>query len=233
MILPAALILGAHLIMPVADSVPTSTSSRSARASRSRAASRFTIPTSPRRRRTASTAKRPFATNLPRNGRASRRPTRSACTNESEMGGEFELHRVAHLPGNGARRADHEQRQANKPAANPLPATRSPPGHRRRSRRAGARAAYQLISDQDFADGWFDRAHRGIGRNCIPYPPTSRSTASADAFGSAVRLTPDLQPPGSDANAPPSQSLTVATPLLSKPLSLNGFLLSFSSLHEA
>ena len=33
-----------------------------------------------------------------------------ACTNESDDGGRFELYRAAHLPGNGARRANHEQR---------------------------------------------------------------------------------------------------------------------------
>ena len=51
---------------------------------------------------------------------------KTACTNESTMGGEFELHRAAHLPGNGARRADDAQRpgEAGRGACTPRP-----PGH--------------------------------------------------------------------------------------------------------
>src|SRR5262249_48110618 len=50
----------------------------------------------------------------------------------------------------------------------------------------------------------------------------SPATVSAGTFGSARRLSPDLQPPGRLARTPPSQSLTLATPSLSKPLTLKG-----------
>ena len=35
---------------------------------------------------------------------------KTACTNELRMGGDFELHGIAHLPGNGARRPRHAKR---------------------------------------------------------------------------------------------------------------------------
>src|SRR5262249_7765155 len=50
----------------------------------------------------------------------------------------------------------------------------------------------------------------------------SPAIVSAGTFGSARRLSPDLQPPGKLARTPPSQSLTLATPSLSKPLTLKG-----------
>ena len=42
---------------------------------------------------------------------------RTSCVNEARMGGEVELHRADHLPGNGARRAGHARAAARGSAA--------------------------------------------------------------------------------------------------------------------
>ena len=60
---------------------------------------------------------------------------KTACTNESRMGGEFELHRTSDLPGNGARRPGHAQRPGERAGQHPDPGHSGGAGFDSRSRK--------------------------------------------------------------------------------------------------
>src|SRR5262249_16815809 len=59
--------------------------------------------------------------------------------------------------------------------------------------------------------------------------PLTALRESAEALPSASNRMPTLQPPGSEASAPPSQPVTELEPSAPRPPSLNGLPLSFCS----
>ncbi len=110
MILPAAMMLGAHLMMPVADSVPTLNVEQVCQGIAQQGGVSFHDTDTADEKKNCLDSEKAIRDELAKEWSTFAPADKIACTNESRMGGEFELYRVDHLPGNGARRADHEQR---------------------------------------------------------------------------------------------------------------------------
>ena len=127
MILPPALILGAHLIMPVADSVPTLDVEQVCQGIAQQGGVSFHDTDIAEEKKNCLDSEKAIRDQLVKEWSSFSPADKTACTNELGMGGEFELHRVAHLSGNGARRADDEQRAAE--AGGGAGGDPRPPGH--------------------------------------------------------------------------------------------------------
>ncbi len=107
---PPALILGAHLMMPVADSVPTLNVQQVCQGIAQQGGVSFHDTDTADEKKNCLDSEQAIRDELVKQWSSFAPADKLACTNELEMGGEFELHRIAHLPGDGARRANHEQR---------------------------------------------------------------------------------------------------------------------------
>ena len=110
MILPPVLILGAHLFMPVADSVPTLNVEQVCQGIAQQGGVSFHDTDIAEEKKNCLDSEQAIRDELVKEWSSFSPADKTACTNELRTGGEFELHRTLDLPGNGARRADHAQR---------------------------------------------------------------------------------------------------------------------------
>ena len=110
MIFPPALILGAHLIMPVADSVPVLNVDQVCQGIAQQGGVTFHDLAVADEKKNCLDSEQAIRDELSKEWGSFAPADKTACTNELRMGGEFELYGAPHLPGNGARRADHADR---------------------------------------------------------------------------------------------------------------------------
>ena len=112
MILPPVLILGAHLIMPVSDSVPALNVDQVCQGIAQQGGVSFHDTDIAEEKKNCLDSEKAMRDELAKEWSSFTPADKVACTNELKMGGEFELHRAAHLPGDGARRAYPECRRS-------------------------------------------------------------------------------------------------------------------------
>ena len=110
MILPPVLILGAHLIMPVSDSVPTLNVDQVCQGIAQQGGVSFHDTDIAEEKKNCLDSEQATRDEILKQWSSFAPADKTACTNESKMGGEFELHGALDLPGNGARRA-HDARR--------------------------------------------------------------------------------------------------------------------------
>ncbi len=102
MILPPAFILGAHLLMPVADSVPALNVDQVCTGIAQQGGVSFHDTDISEEKKNCLDSEQAIRDELSKEWSSFAPADKVACTNELRMGGDFELHRTAHLPGNGA-----------------------------------------------------------------------------------------------------------------------------------
>ncbi len=108
MILPPVLILGAHLLMPVSDSVPVLNVEQVCQGIAQQGGVSFHDTDIAVEKKNCLDSEKAIREELVKEWSGFTAADKVACTNESKMGGEFELYRALDLPGNGAGRANHE-----------------------------------------------------------------------------------------------------------------------------
>ncbi len=111
MILPPAIILGAHLMMPVADSIPTLNVDQVCQGIAQQGGVTFHDSATGEEKQNCLDSEKAIRDQLVKEWSSFAPADKTACTNESRTGGEFELHRAPDLPGNGARRPGDEQQR--------------------------------------------------------------------------------------------------------------------------
>ena len=145
MILPTALALGAQLMLPVADSVPDLNVEQVCDGIAKQGGVTFRDPAVAREKKSCIDSEMLVRAELAKQWSSFSPPDKVSCVNESKDGRGVELHRIADLPGNGARRAQHAQRgegraRARRPhrgrRARPAPQERPALHRRRRNKRA-------------------------------------------------------------------------------------------------
>ena len=135
MILPPVLILGAHLIMPVSDSVPALNVEQVCQGIAQQGGVSFHDTDIAVEKKNCLDSEKATRDELVKEWSSFAPADKVACTNESKMGGEFELYRALDLPGDGARRADHEERG-------------EPAGRRARKARSARPRAAEAITEE-------------------------------------------------------------------------------------
>ena len=104
MIFPSALALGAQLLVTVADSVPTLNVEQVCQGIAQQGGVTFHDSDISQEKKECLDSEQAIRDQLVKQWSNFVAADKDACTSESRMGGEFELHRIADLPGNGARR---------------------------------------------------------------------------------------------------------------------------------
>ena len=127
MILPPVLILGAHLIMPVSDSVPALNVDQVCQGIAQQGGVSFHDTDIAEEKKNCLDSEKAMRDELVQGMVELHAGRQGRLHQRIEDGRGFELHRVAHLLGNGTRRADHECRQAKKPAEKPAPSGHAQP----------------------------------------------------------------------------------------------------------
>ena len=110
MILPALLVLYTHLALAANDSVPVLNVQQVCQGIAQQGGVSFHDTDFADEKKNCLDSESAVRDQLVKQWSSFSAPDKSACTKESEMGGEFKLHGAAHLSGNGARRAKHTQR---------------------------------------------------------------------------------------------------------------------------
>jgi hypothetical protein len=128
MILPAALLLGAHLIMPVADSVPTLNVQQVCQGIAQQGGVSFHDTDMAVEKKNCLDSEQASRDQVVKEWSSFAPADRTACTSESEMGGESSYTELLTCLEMARDVRTMNKEQANKPAANPA-GTRSPPGH--------------------------------------------------------------------------------------------------------
>ena len=109
MILPSLLALGAQLLTPVADGVPRLNVEQVCQGIAVQGGSSFHDPAIPKEKRDCVQSENEVRQELIKRWSTFSAADKNHCINEATMGGDFELHRTAHLPRNGAGRAHPRQ----------------------------------------------------------------------------------------------------------------------------
>ena len=102
MILPPALVLGVHLLMPVADDVPTLNVEQVCQGIAQQGGVTFHDAAVGEEKKNCVDSEKAVRDQLVKEWSSFAAPDKVACTNELRTGGEVELHRAADLSGNGA-----------------------------------------------------------------------------------------------------------------------------------
>ena len=102
MILPPALILGVHLLMPVADSVPVLNVDQVCQGIAQQGGVTFHDSAVADEKKNCLDSEQAIRDQLSKDWGSFAPADKVACTNELRMGGEFELHRALNLPRDGA-----------------------------------------------------------------------------------------------------------------------------------
>ena len=111
MILPKVLALGVQLMIPVVDSVPTLNVEQVCTGIAQQGGVTFHDSAIGQEKKDCLDSEQAIRDELAKQWSSFNGDDKVHCTNESRMGGEFELHRAADLPGNGPRCADHARRR--------------------------------------------------------------------------------------------------------------------------
>ena len=106
MILPKVLALGAQLLIPVVDSVPTLNVEQVCTGIAQQGGVTFHDSAIAQEKKDCLDSEQAIRDELAKQWSSFNGSDKVHCTNESRMGGEFELHRIADLPGNGPRCAE-------------------------------------------------------------------------------------------------------------------------------
>ena len=123
MILPPAFILGAHLLMPVADSVPTLNVGPVCQGIAQQGGVTFRDSATGDDKQSCIDSEKAVREQLVKEWPTFAPADRTACTNELLTGGEFELHRASDLSRNGARRPGDERQRKRRRHADPAGAS--------------------------------------------------------------------------------------------------------------
>ena len=112
MILPKVLALGVQLMIPVVDSVPTLNVEQVCTGIAQQGGVTFHDSAIAQEKKDCLDSEQAIRDELAKQWTGFNASDKVHCTNESTMGGEFELHRAIDLPGNGPRCAGHAHRRA-------------------------------------------------------------------------------------------------------------------------
>ncbi len=133
MILPPILVLSAQLLSPVVDSVPTLNVDQVCTGIAQQGGVTFHDSATGQEKKDCLDSEQAIRDELAKQWSSFNGADKVHCTNELRMGGEFELHRIADLPGNGPRCADHARLRAGGCAGHPAgPAAQALTGIRHR-----------------------------------------------------------------------------------------------------
>ena len=115
MIQPVVLMLGAQLLMPVANSVPTLDVRPVCRGIAQQGGATGREADTSSEIDNCIKSEQAMRDQIVKDWSTFSAPDRTSCVTESKMGGEFELYRASHLPGDGTRRAQDAQPAAGCP----------------------------------------------------------------------------------------------------------------------
>ncbi|MFZ0606216.1 MAG: hypothetical protein WAM75_00895 [Xanthobacteraceae bacterium] len=129
MILPAALLVGAHLITPVADSVPTLNVQQVCQGIAQQGGVSFHDTDTSVEKKNCLDSERAVRDQIVKEWSSFAPADKAACTNESEMGGESSYTELLTCLEMARDVRTMKKEQSSKPAASPADPAAAPPGH--------------------------------------------------------------------------------------------------------